>query len=136
MLKPNKNAMSAFKNIVIKHVVRILTHPRVRQWRRARASLVRRMQGAPAQVHYFHQADDPYSHLCVQLLVRLGQSYDVDLVPHLVSPPEDSAAPDRERLGQWSLRDAALLAQANGLEAPTSPPDAKALAAAESALGA
>ena len=128
--------MSAFKNIVIKHVVRILTHPRVRQWRRARASLVRRMQGAPAQVHYFHQADDPYSHLCVQLLVRLGQSYDVDLVPHLVSPPEDSAAPDRERLGQWSLRDAALLAQANGLEAPTSPPDAKALAAAESALAA
>jgi len=126
--------MSALKNTVIKHVVRVLTHPGVRKWGRTRASLVRRMKGASAQVHYFHQTDDPYSYLCVQLLERLGHRYDVDLLGHLVSPPEDSAAPDRERLGHWSLRDAALLAQANGLEAPVSQPDPAALAAAESAL--
>ena len=128
--------MSVLKNTVIKHVVRVLTHPGVRQWQRTRASLVRRMKGASAQVHYFHQADDPYSHLCVQLLERLGHRYDVDLLAHLVSPPEDSAAPDRERLGHWSLRDASLLASANGLEPPTSQPDAAAVAAAETALAA
>ena len=128
--------MSALKNTVIKHVVRVLTHPDVRQWQRTRASLVRRMKGAAAQVHYFHQTDDPYSHLCVQLLERLGHRYDVDLLAHLVSPPEESAAPDRERLAHWSLRDAALLAQANGLEAPTSQPDVAAVAAAETALAA
>jgi 2-hydroxychromene-2-carboxylate isomerase len=126
--------MSTLKKTVIKYVLRVLTHPAVRQWQRARASLVRRIKGASAQVHYFHQVDDPYSHLCVQLLERLGHRYDVDLLAHLVSPPEDSAAPDRERLGHWSLRDAALLAQANGLEAPISQPDPAALAAAESAL--
>ena len=126
--------MSAFKNTVIKHVLRVLTHPAMRQWRRARARLVRRVTGAAAQVHYFHQTDDPYSHLCVQLLERLGHRYDVDLLPHLVSPPEDSAAPDRERLGHWSLRDASLLASANGLDAPTSQPDLAAVAAAETAL--
>ena len=135
-LQPSQNPMSALKNIVIKHVVRILTHPATRQWGRTRASLVRRIKGQAAQVHYFHQADDPYSHLCVQLLERLGHGYDVDLLAHLVSPPEDSAAPDRERLGHWSLRDATLLAQAHGLEAPASSLDAGALASAESCLAA
>lgn len=128
--------MSALKNTVIKHVVRVLTHPGVRQWGRTRASLVRRMKGASAQVHYFHQTDDPYSYLCVQLLERLGHRYDVDLLAHLVSPPEDSAAPDRERLGRWSLRDASLLASANGLDAPTSQPDLAAMASAETDLAA
>ena len=135
-LLPSKDPMSALKNIAIKHVVRILTHPATRQWQRTRASLVRRMQGAAAQVHYFHQTDDPYSHLCVQLLERLGHGYDVDLLAHLVSLPEDSAAPDRERLGHWSLRDATLLAQAHGLEAPLAPPDVSAVASAESCLAA
>lgn len=136
VLQPSTNPMSALKNTVIKHLVRVLTHPRVRQWQRARARLVRRFTGAAAQVHYFHQADDPYSHLCVQLLERLGHRYDVDLLPHLVSPPDDSAAPDRERLGHWSLRDASLLAGAHGLAAPLSQPDVAALAAAEAALAA
>ncbi len=128
--------MSALKNTIIKHVLRVLTHPGVRQAQRTRASLVRRIKGAAAQVHYFHQADDPYSHLCVQLLERLGHGYDVDLLAHLVSPPEDSAAPDRERLGHWSLRDTTLLAQAYGLEAPVASPDAAAVARAESCLAA
>lgn len=128
--------MSVLKNTLIKYVLRVLTHPRTRQWQRARTSLLRRLLGAPAQVHYFHQADDPYSHLCVQLLEQLGHRYDVDVLAHLVSPPEDSAAPDRERLGQWSLRDAARLAQAHGLEAPAALPDARAIASAESALAA
>ena len=128
--------MSALKNTIIKHVLRVLTHPGVRQAQRTRASLLRRIRGAAAQVHYFHQADDPYSYLCVQLLERLGHRYAIELLPHLVSAPEDSAAPDRERLVHWSLRDATLLAQAHGLEAPTLSPDAGALALAESALAA
>ncbi len=135
-LLPHKTYMSVLKNIVIKHVARILTHPGVRQWGRTRASLLRRIKGEAAQVHYFHQADDPYSYLCVQLLERLGHRYDVDLLAHIVSPPEDSAAPDRERLGQWSMRDATLLAHAHGLEAPVSQPDAGAVAAGEAALAA
>jgi len=128
--------MSVLKNTITKHVVRILTHPATRQLRRAATGGLRRLRGAPAQVHYFHQADDPYSHLCVQVLEQLGRRYDVDLLAHLVHAPEDSAAPERERLGQWSLRDAGLLAQAHGLQAPVSQPDAAALASAEAALAA
>ncbi len=76
--------------------------------------------GEPAGgvVRYFHQADDPYSHLAVQLLPRLAAAYDVAIEVFLVPPPIDSAAPDRERLAEWSLRDAARLAQAHGLALP------------------
>lgn len=77
-------------------------------------------EGEPAGgvVRYFHQADDPYSHLAVQLLPRLAAAYDVSIEVFLVPPPIDSAAPDRERLAGWSLRDAARLAEAHGLSLP------------------
>ncbi len=77
-------------------------------------------EGEPAGgvIRYFHQADDPYSHLAVQLLPRLASSYDVAVEVFLVPPPIESAAPDRERLASWSLHDAARLAQAHGLSLP------------------
>ena len=75
----------------------------------------RRQRGERHQVHYFHQADDPYSALMVQCLPQLRQRYEIDVVPHLVSPPADDAAPDRERLIAYSRKDAAWLAQHHGL---------------------
>ena len=110
--------MSALKTQIARNFVRLYTHPGLRRLRRAKASMVRKLTGRAAQVHYFHQTDDPYSHLCVQVLKRLATAYDIELTPHLVSPPQDSAAPDRTRLAHWSLRDASTLAQAYGLQAP------------------
>jgi hypothetical protein len=130
--------MSALKTHIARNFVRLYTHPGLRQLRRARATLWRRLTSAAAQVHYFHQADDPYSHLCAQVLARLAGDYQITLVPHLVSPPHDSAAPERARLAHWSLRDAATLAQAFGLQAPQAAqgglPDASAVQATEAAL--
>ena len=132
--------MSALKTQIARNFVRIYTHPGLRRLRRARAALWRKITGASAQVHYFHQADDPYSHLCAQVLTRLAADYQVTLLPHLVSPPQDSAAPERARLAHWSLRDAATLAQAYGLQAPQCPdgalPAAPKVQAAEAALAA
>ena len=96
----------------------ILTSHALRDARRAAASLKRRLGGGTAQVHYFHQADDPYSHLAAQTLPRLIARYRIDLVPHLVPPPADAAAPDRARLERWSRIDAAKLARSRGLDAP------------------
>jgi 2-hydroxychromene-2-carboxylate isomerase len=132
--------MSALKTQIARNFVRLYTHPGLRRLRRARAALWRNITGAQAQVHYFHQADDPYSHLCAQVLARLAGSYQISLLPHLVSPPQDSAAPDRARLAHWSLRDAATLAQAHGLQAPQAPggalPGATDVQATEAALAA
>jgi len=83
--------------------------------RRSRAEEKRRAEGRLHEVHYFHQVDDPYSALLAQVLPGLLSRYDVVLQPHLVSPPADSAAPERDKLVAYSRRDAALLAQHHGL---------------------
>lgn len=96
---------------------RLLTSPRLREARRRRAAWWRRLRGAEREVHYFHQADDPYSHLAAQLLPALAARHGVRVRAHLVPAPIEAAAPDRERLDAWSRRDAARLAAALGLDA-------------------
>lgn len=78
---------------------------------RARAERRRQARGARHVVHYFHQVDDPYSVLAAQALPALVERYDIELVPHLVGPPSDAAAPERAKLVAYSRRDAALLAR-------------------------
>lgn len=83
---------------------------------RARAEKKRVETGARHVLHYFHQVDDPYSALAAASLPRLLARYDIDLQAHVVGPPPDSAAPERERLIAYSRRDAALLARHHGLD--------------------
>ena len=66
--------------------------------------------GAVPVVHYFHQPDDPYSHLTASLLPQLQERYKVRIESHLVRPPSAENAPDLERLAEWSKRDAQRLA--------------------------
>jgi 2-hydroxychromene-2-carboxylate isomerase len=82
---------------------------------RAKAEKARLASGRPHQVYYFHQVDDPYSHLLAQALPRFLARYQVELKPYVVSPPPNSAAPEREKLVAYSRVDAALLAQRHGL---------------------
>src|SRR5258705_9370963 len=97
-----------------------LTSERTRSLRRSLAGLARRARLAPRRIHYFHQVDDPYSHLAGQLLPPLVARYDVELVPHLVDPPSDAAAPERERLATFARRDAADVARGYRLAFPAS----------------
>jgi 2-hydroxychromene-2-carboxylate isomerase len=103
------------KAAIARTVAGLLTSPRVRDARRSLAAAGRRLRGGPAVVHYFHQADDPYSQLMLQVLPALAANHSIRLVPHLVPPPDEAAAPDRERLHAWSRRDARDLAAAVGL---------------------
>ena len=45
-------------------------------------------------------------------LARLVRDFDVDCAAHLVPPPDEGAAPERQKLAEYSLRDAARLAAA------------------------
>ena len=94
------------------------TSPRTRAAKRAAAEARRRIAGRPHQLHYFHQVDDPYSQLAAQLLEPIAKHYDVEVIPHLVGPPSDAAAPERARLESFARRDAADIAPAYGLEFP------------------
>lgn len=78
---------------------------------RARAERRRQARGEPHRLLLFHQVDDPYSALLAQALPRLLARYDVELQAHVVGPPADNAAPERDKLVAYSRKDAALLAR-------------------------
>jgi len=82
---------------------------------RAKAERSRLASGRRHEVRYFHQVDDPYSALAAQVLPLLHARYDIMLLPQVVDPPPDAAAPDRPRLVAYSRRDAACLAAHLGL---------------------
>ena len=126
------------KAAIARTVAGLLTSPRVRDARRAAFALRRRVRGSTAVVSYFHQVDDPYSHLMLQVLPAFSARYGIELQPHLVLPPGDTVAPDRPRLLEWSRRDAADLAAAVGLEFldPNRQPDPALTSLADRALAA
>tara|TARA_R110000824_G_scaffold118960_15_gene272342 strand:- start:34567 stop:35871 length:1305 start_codon:yes stop_codon:yes gene_type:complete len=78
----------------------------------------RRIRGQKPTVHYFHQPDDPYSHVAAQTLDALSTRYKIALKPWLVSAPDDAAAPEREKLRHYALRDAARVARQYGYDFP------------------
>lgn len=78
----------------------------------------RRLRGRLPEVHYFHQTDDPYSHLAAQKLQDFRARYAIELLCHVAPPPDDGAAPERDRLAAWSLRDAGDLAARLNLDWP------------------
>ena len=94
---------------------RLLSRARVLRLR-ARAEHRRIARGGRHQVHYFHQVDDPYSALTAAILPDLAARYDLDLLPHIVGAPPDTAAPERARLVVYSRKDAQCLAGHCGLE--------------------
>lgn len=83
---------------------------RVQSARRSLKAMSRRMGGAKAELLYFHQPDDPYSHLAAQVLSDLQARYDIDLQIKLVDPPLEDVAPEREALQNYGRRDAASIA--------------------------
>ena len=106
------------KAAIARTVTATMTSPRLRGARR-RIQAWRRVVGRlPAVAHYFHDPADPYSYLAAQMLPLMGERYRIELMPHLVPPPDAGAAPDAARLSAWSCRDAAVLARAQGLEFP------------------
>ena len=70
----------------------------------------RQRRGEPPVVLYFHQVDDPYSHLAVQKLDQLKARYTLDFVPHLVAAPEAAYQGAAEHFPLWARTDAADVA--------------------------
>lgn len=96
-------------------VTGILLSGSLRGVRRSLRGAKRKLGGARAELCYFHQPDDPYSHLTAQVLTDLQARYDIDLQIYLVDEPSDEMAPEREALRAYSRRDAAKIAPFHGL---------------------
>lgn len=125
-----------FKDTLQNKVVRHLFSRERLKAKRRKAERHRRRSRAPHEVEYYHDVTDPYSHLMAQVLSSFIRRYDIELSVHLVSPPPDWAAPDRDRLHLNSRRDAERLARCAGLEFddPGAQPSESALKAANGVL--
>lgn len=117
-------------------ITSVFTGRRLQNIKRGLHEMKRRVSGRSHQVVYFHQIDDPYSHLLVQALARVQSSYDIDLQLRIVPPPADDAAPERIALEDYSRRDAAAIAQFYDLQFddPGNQPTAEICQLAERAL--
>ncbi|MEO1043466.1 MAG: DsbA family protein [Pseudomonadota bacterium] len=113
--------------------------PKRQARQRAKIEAKRQTRDEPHTVEYFHQTDDPYSHLAVQLLVPLQERYDIELKTHLIRGTGGKNQPFYDELASWARRDATLIAEPYGLTFPqdagTTPP-ADLLKQAERALAA
>ncbi|WP_109354523.1 DsbA family protein [Sphingorhabdus sp. EL138] len=90
--------------------------------RREKAEKKRQRSGDPHIVEYFHQLDDPYSHLTAQVLAVFAERYDVVIKPHLIRASGGKNQPEMEKLAQWARRDAELIAPYYGLTFPKDAP--------------
>jgi len=91
------------------------------QWRakkRVAAEQNRKAGGRAHVVEYFHQVDDPYSHLMAQVVAQFAERYDIEFVPHLIRATGGSSQPEEEKLAVWARRDCGLIAQHYGLSFP------------------
>jgi hypothetical protein len=96
-------------------IAQTITKPTLHALARGTAARRRWLRGLRPTVLYFHQVDDPYSRLAVQMLPALLARYDVDVRPYLVPPPSPAAAPEAARLASYARKDASLVASMHGL---------------------
>ena len=95
--------------------MRLMTSEAFLRSSRRRARLRRRLSGEAQAVHYFHQVDDPYSHLAVQKLDALKAAYDLPFKVHLVSGPAAAFQGSSEHFEAWALKDARSVAADYGV---------------------
>lgn len=104
----------------------------VRFWREFK----RRIRGQELRLRYYHQPDDPYSYLMLQLLPKILANYMVRLEVKIVQAPGLEAIPEPELWREYAKRDAAILAAHYGLDFPENAqaPSQRMIARAETIL--
>lgn len=102
--------------IVRSAIMRRMADAGARDRRRARAEHARLRQQRPHEVWYFHQPDDPYSHLAAQALRGFLDRYDVRLRPCVVAQPTPIAIHEKALWDAWARRDGAAIAPYYGLD--------------------
>ncbi|MEC8566182.1 MAG: 2-hydroxychromene-2-carboxylate isomerase, partial [Pseudomonadota bacterium] len=112
---------------IIRQVGDRAINPARRKRRRAHAEAVRVKSGAPHVVEYFHQLDDPYSHLTAQVLNKFAARYDIVIKPHLINATGGKNQPRLAELAVWAHRDARLIAPHYGLNFPQDAPETPSL---------
>lgn len=109
---------SALKRWVLSRLMTNVISEKHQEKNRAKREAKRQRQNRPHLVEYFHQIDDGYSHLALQVLGRLKARYNIELVVHLVPALRDANFPEPDLLQEMSRKDAAQIAPYYGLTFP------------------
>jgi 2-hydroxychromene-2-carboxylate isomerase len=113
--------------VILRHVLSFfgnrLIDPARRARHRAKVEAARVKAGAPHRVEYFHQHDDPYSHLAQQVLETLQERYDIELVIHQIRASGGKNQPELAKLDAFARRDAEAIAPHYGLQPPSAMAD-------------
>ncbi|MGB1615420.1 MAG: DsbA family protein [Pseudomonadales bacterium] len=127
MLEPTENPNSAWMvdpprilRFVMARIMGRVANTRQIQRKREVFERRRRAGQQPHEIEYFHQLDDPYSHLMAQVLAKFSEQYDVRIVPHLIRATGGKNQPEAKKLARWARRDAELIAPHYGLTFPSS----------------
>ena len=114
---------SRLRRWLTSQMMRRLADPDRREKRRQKLEKQRRKTHQAHVVEYFHQMEDPYSQLAAQLLQALLDTYEIELVSHLVSGPSGDNAPEPDLLLEYARYDCGMVAPHYDLQFPV---DAKA----------
>ena len=104
--------------IISKLFMSRLASPEYQSKQREKAERLRRKSGSRPEITYFHQVDDGYSHLAVQMLKALVVRYDVDVRCYIVESLNDPNNPEPELLSRLAQYDASKIATHYGLGFP------------------
>ena len=118
MLEPENNPNPSYmvdpprllRLLMARRLGRIANTEQIRK-RRAAVESRRQAEGRAHVVEYFHQVDDPYSHLMAQVIAQFAERYDIELVPHLIRATGGRSQPEEEKLAIWARRDCGLIAR-------------------------
>jgi len=106
----------SIKSHIAPHIaVRLLSEDKLLK-KRSKAERQRQKSGKGHIVEFFHDPSDPYSQLLEKILPRFANAYEIEIVTHLVGPPDDGAAPEREKLIEYTKMDVMRLAKKAGIE--------------------
>ena len=115
---------SSIRNVIARNVMpRILqnlTDPNVLLKKREEREEIRQKEGRPHEVLYFHELLDPYSHITSQLIGKLNENYDIELIPLIVGEPPSKTVHEPSLYRKYCLADAIRIAPFHGSEFPSS----------------
>ena len=112
--------ISSIRNVIARNVMpRVFLNwsdPDVLLRKREEKEDIRKKEGRPHEVFYFHELSDPYSHITAQLIYKFKAEYAVDLVPLVVGDPPSKTVHEPNMYRKYCLTDAIRIAPFYGFE--------------------
>ena len=115
--------ISSIRNNISRYLMRRVflkwSDPDIVLRKREEQEKIRKKEGRPHEIFYFHELLDPYSHITAQLINKFTSEYSVELVPMVVNEPPSKTVHEPSLYRKYCLTDATRIAPFYGVEFPS-----------------